>query len=148
MRVAFLVLLLGCSGQEEPAPGDPCLGDGPVSIAIGEGTDASFSAWEEGEVVDTVPRDDGEWRLAFSVRTTGLDTTEATTAVYRLALDGGATEDYASGPYLSCEGEAGFTSAVIGNTTPLSGPATLSVTLTDANGTSATADLSLVLEPI
>jgi hypothetical protein len=97
MRSSWLVLGLIACGVEEP-PG-PCGGD--PSLVLGR-EDPEFVPFVDGDPVPVDLDDDGSYRFLIDSRASGLDPSEAITAVVRLRFGQDPTQDFVGSIGLIC----------------------------------------------
>ena len=151
------LFLLACGGEAaDSAVSDPL---GPrcgeeVTMALGSGAGASFSAWTDGTSVSRSEQG-GSAGLEVRGQATGLYTQEQGTLVLRALWDDGGSDDYIAGAVLDCvddvvavAGFAAFPDAWQADPAAHDGESvTLTLTLTDAAGTAAVGTQTVVIAP-
>ena len=116
----IFVGFLACDGSTSPSDsdvddtdtdvveGDACAGEGALSLAIGSGGMANFAEFSSGDSIDIVEASNGDYGIWVEAKTTGLDTASSVTAVYRVYIGGGSSDDYVSQLYLNCDDGPGW----------------------------------------
>ena len=156
MRV-LLVLLVACGGKSYSDSGEatgtsltPCTGSGSPSLTLGDATSGELEPWTDGSVIGLGTDVFGTPGIRIDVVVAGIDSTEQATAVVDLDV-GGVSDTYIGKVPLDCFGDGpadGTTFAGLpeGSSDSSGTDVTLSVTLTDERGVSASQDVSLVIE--
>lgn len=88
--VLLATLAVGC-GDKEHTPEELCAGEGDVAVALGHGTGAEFTAFEDGEDVDIAIAPQGGYGVNVRVQTLGLVANDIVTLVLSSSHRGEAT---------------------------------------------------------
>lgn len=146
------LLVFGLSACGSPEPAGPC--GGAPSLVVGH-EDGAFVAYTDGDTVPVEVDGAGSYRFVFDTRTSGLDPSEAITAVVRVRFGLDPSQDFLGSIGLNCtDAPASYTFL-----TPLDeayqdadvladlegSEFALDAVFTDVNGTIAEANLTLVL---
>jgi hypothetical protein len=94
--------------DDDVVEGDLCAGAGPASVELGEGGRDHFEAWEEGGTVSIVKASTGTVGFWVELNTSGLDTAEAATIVYRMRINNGPSDDWVTRTLILCEDGPGW----------------------------------------
>ncbi len=153
MRQLAWVLLVRICGCGPGAPPGPCGGDPALTVGHEDG---AFVPYEDGDAVPIEVDGDGAYRFAFDTRTSGLDPSEAITAVVRVRFGSDPSQDFLGSIRLTCtDAPASYTFLTplddayqdAGVLAALDGTAfTLDAVFTDVQGTIAEANHTFVLD--
>jgi len=157
--LAMVLALAACGGDDGEAatPVEPgtCDGGGTLMVELGDGGRSDFAPFADGVELPIITSG-GVVGLQTEYWTSGLDTTAGSmTVVARVSVDGGPTSDGIAQRNLLCDDEVGYgwDSIVVPVDDDVADdpdgaeglPFVLTVVVTDANGTSATGEVSGVI---
>ncbi|MBT3219596.1 MAG: hypothetical protein HN348_10940 [Proteobacteria bacterium] len=132
---------------------DACAGEGALTLTIGSGGMVGFVGFSDGDSIDIAEASNGDYGVWVEAQTTGLNTASSVTAVYRVYIGGGSSDDYVSQLYLNCDDGPGWARSFLSLVSQyqsevaaegLDGDAVkVDVVMTDADGETASSSLDL-----